>query len=56
MEEGHWSELSVNINHPWNKFAFGWEYFPPLEESFPYNTILIHVGMLTFIYDWGHHE
>lgn len=48
-EEGF--EFLVNVNHPWLKFSFGWEYIEPTEDD-KYHTLFIHVAMFTFILNW----
>jgi len=45
-------ELLVNINHPWNKFALGWEYIPVDDED-PYKSFFLHLGFLTIIFNWN---
>ena len=50
MEEGGW-ELLVNITWPHNKFALGWEYVPA-DEEMPFESVLIHIGFITFIFNW----
>ncbi len=47
MEEKSW-ELLINITWPHNKFAFGWEYVPS-DDEFQFESVLLHVGFVTFI-------
>ena len=58
MEEDRWSEILINLKWPHEGFTLGFDYIKPndLQEDLLYYSVLLYLGPLTLIFNWGNHS
>ena len=58
-DSGHWWELLLGWKWPHQGFTIGYDLVMPDEQpenGLYYNSVLIYVGPLSIIYNFGNHE
>ena len=58
-DSGHWWELLLEWKWPHQGFTIGYDLVMPDEQpenGLYYNSVLIYVGPLSIIYNFGNHE
>ena len=52
MSDGTWWSLAFNFNWPHEGFGLSYDLIPP-DEEVNHCSVLIRLGFVTFIYEWG---
>jgi|TARA_R110001592_G_scaffold362414_1_gene676144 hypothetical protein len=56
-EKGRWSEFAVGFKWPHQGLTIGYDLVEPhTEEEIRYYSILLYLGPITLIYNWGNHD
>ena len=52
MSDGTWWSLAFNFKWPHEGFGLSYDLIPP-DEEVNHCSVLIRLGFVTFIYEWG---